>query len=141
MDKRREIPAAKPNAAPRADVDRVLRRIEQLGVDGEDAVEAAGMSRPTYFRLRRYEASVGSLRKLDEWAAREEGKRKKPGTPSGTEQDALLAEWAALGEQLLEADPGRFRTTLDGLRDVLESVKLTQRAFSKMFRATPDHER
>lgn len=141
MEKRREIPAQKPNAAPKSDVDRVLKRIEQLGVSGEDALEGAGYSRPTWFRFKKYETSVGTVRAVEEWAVKEEGKRRKPSAPTTTEQEALLAEWAKLGEQLLAADPARFHSTLDGLRDVLESVKLTQRAFSKMFRATPDGER
>jgi len=141
MEKRREISAVKPNAAPKSDVDRVLKRLEMLGVSGEDALEGAGYSRPTWFRFKKYETSIGTVRAVEEWALKEEAKRKRPSTPTSTEQQALMAEWLALGEQLLASDPARFHSTLDGLRDVLESVKLQQRAFSKMFRATPDGDR
>lgn len=142
MDKRREIPGSKrPNAAPKADVDRILQRFEQLGLDGEDAVEAAGFGRATYYRLKKYEASVGTVRKIDEWSLREANGRRKPSSPTGNEQEQLLAEWQRLGEQLMEADPARLTSTMDGVRDVLESVLLQQRAILKMLRATPGSDR
>lgn len=141
MEKRREIPAPKPNAAARSDADRVLVRIDALGMKGEDAVEAAGLGRATYFRLKKYEASVGTVRKIEEWLVKEEGRRRKPSSPSRSEQDQLLAEWAELGEALLEADPAQFATTFAGLRRLVESVKIRRDAIHQMFRATPGNER
>ena len=140
MEKRHEI-SAKPNAAPRAEVDRVRRRIEQLGVEFHEAVISAGLSRPTGFRLLNGTGSVASLRSIDEWAAKEETRLKHKPDISAEQQAAALAEWAELGRQLQAFDPARFATTLDGLRDVLESVKLQRQAIHKMFRATPDRER
>lgn len=141
MEKRREIPPKKPNAAPRADVDRVLRRIDQLGFGGEESVERAGFARATYFRLKRYEASVGTVRSIEEWAVKEEGRQRKPSTPTGPQEDALLKEWSDLGERLLAADPGQFTRTLEGLRDMVESLRLQQQAILKMFRANPEQDR
>lgn len=136
--KPREIP---PNAAAKADVDHVKRRIESLGLGWHDAIEKADLSRITGYRLLKGEASVASLRTLDEWVVREESRQSRPTLGTQDEAAALLEEWTRLGEELSRLDPTRFRQTLDGLRDVLESTKLTARAFSKMFRATPDHER
>lgn len=141
MDKRGEISAAKPNAATRADVERVKKRIEALGLSFHDAVEKAQLSRPTGFRLLKGEGSVASLRQLDEYAAREEARQKRTAPQTAEQQDAALEEWAQLGRELQAMDPERFASTLDGLRDVLESVKLQRAAFSKMFRATPDPRR
>lgn len=141
MDKRREIPAVKPNAAPRADVDRVSQRIASLGYDFHDAVEKAGISRATAYRFQSYTASVGKLRELEEWVVKEEARQKKPAQPTIEQQDAQQAEWAEIGRELARLDPQLFAATLDGLRDVLESVKLREQGIRKMFRATPDHDR
>ncbi len=141
MEKRRDTPSEKPMAAPSGDVKRVIGRIEAMGLSVEEVVSKAGLSRPTYFRFKKGEASVSTVRTIDEWVAREEGRRRIPSAGTKSQREELLAEWAALGEQLLEADPERFRSTMDGVRDMLEAARLTQRAFSKMFRATPDPER
>lgn len=141
MDKRREIPATKPNAAPRADVDRVSQRIASLGIDFHDAVEKAGISRATAYRFQNYTASVGKLRELEEWVVKEEARQRKPAQPTIEQQDAQQAEWAEIGRELARLDPALFAATLDGLRDVLESVKLREQGIRKMFRATPDHDR
>lgn len=141
MDKRREIPAAKPMAASRADTDRVIARIESLGLKVEDAVEAAGYKRATYFRLKKYEASVGTVRDLDEWLVKEESKRKKPGTPTGSEREALLAEWAELGERLMESAPDEFARMFEGLRVIAESVELRTRGFALINRVVPRNDR
>jgi molybdenum-dependent DNA-binding transcriptional regulator ModE len=143
MDKRREIPGSqKPNSAPRADVDRVLKRISELGLDVHVASKAAGLSRMTGYRFLDYEASVGSLRTLEEWVVKEEAKRQKTGATTTREQhDQLLAEWTRLGEELVQIAPARFADAMDGLRDMIESVRLQQRALHKMFRPTPDGER
>jgi hypothetical protein len=141
MEKRREIPAAKPNAAPKADADRVMARIENLGLKGEDVVEAAGFGRATYFRLKKYEASVATVRALDEWLVSEERRRSKPSAPTKGDEERLLAEWMQLGEQLMGLDPQRFVQAMDGLRDMVEGVRLQQSAILKMFRANPDHRR
>lgn len=140
MEKRQEI-SAKPNAAPRSEVERVRRRIDALGIDWHDAVTQAGLSRPTGFRLLNGQGSVASLRSVDEWAAKEEIRLKRKPDTNAEQQASALEEWAELGRQLQELDPARFATTLDGLRDVLESVKLQRQAIHKMFRATPDRDR
>jgi hypothetical protein len=142
MEKRREIPAAtKPNAAARADVDRVRQRIESLGMDFHDAVESAGMSRPTGYRFLKGEGSVGKLRELEEWVVKEERRLKRPPQPTADEQDAMQLEWAEIGRELARVDPVLFGQALDGLRDMLGSVKLRDQAIRKIFRATPDADR
>ncbi len=110
-------------------------------MDWLDAVEKAGLGRATGYRFFKGKASVAKLRELEAWVVGEEKRLKRPSVGTKEEQDERLAEWVKLGEQLLRADPGRFADTLDGLRDVLESVKLTQSAFQKMFRATPEGDR
>jgi hypothetical protein len=141
MEKRREIPAPKnPNAPSRSDVERVRGRITALGLDWIDACEKAGLGRATAYRLLKGEASIGKLRELEEWVVKEEAKQHKPALGTKDEQDGKLSEWSSLGEELMRLDPARFADTLDGLRDVLASVKLTRSAFQKMFRATPDGE-
>lgn len=137
MEKRRESPAPKPNAAPRADAERVLKRIEDLGIKGEDAFEAAGLSRPTYFRMKKYEASVGTVRKIEEWLLGEERRRQKPEGPSKSEEERLMAEWAQLGEDMLATNPARFRHMLESLREVVDAERRMQQAEAKAFRATP----
>jgi hypothetical protein len=145
MEKRREIPgqkldADKPNAAPRADTDRVLQLLDQLGITTEKAFvdKFQISSRASYYRLKKFELSLGGVREIEEWLVREAQRRRLDIAPSRTEQSELLAEWARLGEQLLAADAAQFRSTLDGLRDMVESARLQQLAISKMFRATPD---
>lgn len=145
MEKRREISATKPNAAPRADVDRVAKRVVALGYESiVAAVEKAnvpGVSRSTAYRFKDYTASVGKLRALEEWVVKEEARLGKRPQPSNEEQDAQQAEWAQIGIELARLDPARYEATLDGLRDLLESVKLREQGIRKMFRATPDHDR
>lgn len=142
MEKRGQIPTAqKPNAAAKADVERIRQRVSDLGTEWNEAVKAAGLGYATGYRFLKGEASVASLRTLEEWVVKEELRRKKTPAPSPAEQDARLAEWLDLGRELMASDPRRFDVTLDGLRDVLQSVKLQQSAFRKMFRATPDDER
>lgn len=139
MEKRREIPGPQTkNAAPRADHERVLGLLDQLGFGTEKAfVEQLGRSRATFYRLKKYDATTAMVRELEEHLVREAQKRNVPTAPTGTEQDALIVQWRELGEQLLAADPQRFYSTLDGLRDMVESTKLQQQAITKMFRATP----
>jgi hypothetical protein len=140
MEKRGQIPA-KPNSAPKADVDRVKARVEGLGLDWHDAVKSAGLSYATGYRFLKYEGSVGKLRELEEWVAREEVRKKRPPLPTAVEQDQRLADWLELGQQLAEVDPQHFQRVLEGLKDVLEASKLTQNAFRKMLRVTPDADR
>lgn len=140
MEKRGQIPA-KPNSAPKADVDRVKARIAALGLDWHDAVKEAGLSYATGYRFLKYEGSVGKLRELEEWVVKEESRRKRPPQPTVAEQDARMAEWLELGQQLAKVDPQHFQMVLEGLRDVLEASRLTQSAFRKMLRATPDPDR
>jgi len=140
MEKRGQIPA-KPNAAPKADVDRVRARVEALGLDWHDAVKSSGLSYSTGYRFLNYEGSVGKLRTLEEWVVKEEAKRKQPARPTIAESDAQSAEWLELGRQLADLDPAQFQVVLEGLRDIVEATKLTQAAFRKMLRATPDPER
>ncbi len=138
MGTTKQIP---PNAAPRADVERVRRRAEGLGMELVLAAQDAGLSRATAFRFQSGEASVGSLRKVDEWLTKQESKRHVPTAGTKDAQSELVAQWTELGEKLMRLDPARFGSTLDGLRDLVESLELQQRAISKMFRATPDSER
>jgi hypothetical protein len=143
MDKRGQIPGKSPppNAAPKADVDRVRARVDALGYEWHDAIKRAGLSYSTGYRFLNYEASVGKLRELEEWIVREESKRNRKPLPTGEEQDERLAEWATIGAELMKSDPQRFNEVLDGLRDVLEATKLTQNAFLKILRATPGNDR
>ena len=145
MEKRREIPGHKsggdkPNAAPKADHDRVIQLLDQLGWNNEKAFvdEFRVSSRATYYRIEKYEVSLAKIREIEERLVLEAQRRKLDVAPTRTEQSDLLAEWTQLGELLLAADPGQFRSTLDGLRDMVESARLQQQAISKMFRATPD---
>jgi hypothetical protein len=140
MEKRGQIPA-KPNSAPKVDVDRVKARIEALELDWHDAVKSAGLSYATGYRFLKYEGSVGKLRQLEEWVLKEELRRKKTPQPTAAEQDAQFAEWMELGQQLSSVDPEHFQRVLEGLRDVLEAARLTQSAFRKMLRVTPDTDR
>lgn len=130
MEKRREIPAAQTkNSAPRADVERVLALLDRLGFGTENAfVEKLGRSRATFYRLKKHDVTVSMLREVEEHLVREAQSRNENVAPTRTERDALLEEWRALGEELLVADPGRFSATLDGLRDMVESTQLQQRA-------------
>jgi hypothetical protein len=104
-------------------------------------VKAAGLSYATGYRFLKYEGSVGKLRELEEWVVKQEAKRDRPPMPTGVEQDARLAEWSELGAELMRLDPQRFNEVFEGLRDVLEAAKLTQSAFLKILRATPDPKR
>lgn len=137
-EKRQQIP---PNAAPRADVELLKKRVADLGYEWIDAIEKAGLGRATAYRFLKGTASVGSLRSAEEWVVKEEAKRRKPSVGTKDEQSDLVAEWMRLGESLMRHDPEQFLRTLDGLRDLVGSVELQQRAISKMFRATPDTER
>lgn len=130
-----------PNAAPRADVESMRKRVERLGMEWVDALHDAGISRATAFRFLNGKASVASLRRLDEWLLRQEQKKRVPTAGTKDAQDAAITQWTELGEKLMKLDPARFRGTLDGLRDLVESLELQHRAIGKMFRATPDHER
>lgn len=146
MDKRRDTTSGKaekkPMAAEPAEVQRVIRRLEAMDLNTEEAVtRGARISHATYFRFKNGAASVAKVRDIDEWAAREEQKRRVPSAGTKSQRDELLAEWATLGETLLEADPERFKITMDGIRDMLEAARLQQRAIAKMFRATPEPER
>lgn len=141
MEKRKEIPAEKPNAAAKADVERVRERIDRLEIDFHDAVKRAGFSKPTGYRLLNAEASVGTLRELEEWVVKEERRRKQPPQPTSEEIDARLVEWNDLGRELMQLEPQQFDASLDGLRDLVQSIKLRDRAITKMFRATPGADR
>lgn len=140
MEKRGQIPA-KPNAATKSDVERVRARVAALGYEWHDAIKRAGLSYATGYRFLNYEASVGKLRELEEWVVKEEGKRNRPVLPTAAEQDERIAEWSKLGDALMKADPQRFQEVLEGLRDVVEAARLTQLAFLKILRATPDPKR
>lgn len=137
-EKRTSIP---PNAAPRADVELLRRRVEDLGYEWNEAIEKAGLGRATAYRFLKGTASVGSLRAAEEWVVKEESKRRKPSVGTKDEQSDLVAEWMRLGESLMKHDPAQFLRTLDGLRDLIGSIELQQRAITKMFRATPDSDR
>ena len=137
MEKKRQISAVDSgprNAASKSDVERVVKRIEKLGLKLADAVTGAGYERATYFRLKKGKASVGTLRDVEEWVVSEETKRGEPTLGTKSDQDALLAEWTSIGDELMGLSPARYLTTLDGLRDVLDSERLAQRAAKKIFR-------
>lgn len=137
-EKRREIP---PNAAPRSLIDGVLKRATAVSGDIHKAVKLAGLSRATGYRIKDGTASLASVRELDEWLLSQERKQKIPTAGTDDERAAALAEWAALGEKLLDVDPGRFAATIDGVRDIVDAVEKMQGAIHKMFRATPDPKR
>lgn len=128
----RKIP---PNAPSRSELDRVKKRVIDLGREWHEFADAADVSRPVAYALLRGEGSVASLRKIDELAAREEAKR-----PTATKNSKVnrAAEWAALGAELAELDPDRFEKMLDGLRDLVKAKRMEDAAILKMFRATPD---
>lgn len=130
-----------PNAAPRADVEAMKKRVERLGLDWVDALNDAGISRATAFRFLNGQASVASLRRLDEWLLKQEQKKRILSPGSKTVQDSAIARWTELGEKLMALEPERFREILDGLTEYVGGVEMQQRALSKMFRATPDPER
>jgi hypothetical protein len=141
MEKRKEIPGPKPNAAPKADVDRVRDRLERLGLDLVAAAIQAGMGRATGYRFKNYTASIGKLRELEEWVVKEELKRRIPTQPTNDEKDARIVEWNQLGHELMQIEPHQFAASLEGLRDLVQSIKLRDRAIHKMFRATPEGDR
>jgi hypothetical protein len=142
MENRREIPGATKNAASRSDHERVFALLDQLGLNTENGfVDKLGRSRATYYRLKKFNATTAMVREVEEALVREAQRRNQTTAPTRTEHDELIAQWCELGEQLLSADPARFHSTLDGLRDMVESTKLQQQAIHKMFRATPDPSR
>jgi hypothetical protein len=142
MEKRREISGAKkPNAAPRADVDRVIQRIKRLNMSGVKALKAAGFSRPTWFRLKKYDASTGTVRDLEEWLLKQEVRHGDLPQPTKSEEDALLDDWNRLGEELIEFDANAFRERVAGLRKLVEGVRLQRQGLRQMFGTTPDDER
>lgn len=142
MDKRKEIPAkSKPNAASKSDVDRALARAAALGLDIHVAMERAGLSYATRYRVIGYSASVATLRKFEEWLVKEESKRRLPARPTSEQQDENVSEWGRLGQELSQIDPVRFSQALEGIRDLVDGIKLEERGIRKMFRGTPDAER
>lgn len=137
MANRREIPTdQKPNAAPRSDVDRVVARIKALGIEYHSAVKQARLSRQTGYRLLGYTASVGTLRKLEEWVVAEEHRQNKAAAFTKDQGEQLLEGWQQLGEELLSLDPAGFAIAADSLRDVIESIRIGKRAADKMLLAT-----
>ncbi|HET9748352.1 MAG TPA: hypothetical protein VFS06_03525 [Casimicrobiaceae bacterium] len=131
MDKQREIP---PHAAPRDFVDRVKKRVEAIGVSFHDAVEKAGVSRNTGYKLLRGEGSLGSLRRIEDWLVREEAKR---GPQEKLSKDEM-AEWADLGRELQKLDQQRFEAMLVGLRELVAVRKREDEVLRQMFRPNPD---
>lgn len=129
-DKTPQVRDLPPNAAPAAEVERVRTRLERLGIKWHEAVEAAGLSRNTGFTLLRGLGSIASLRRIDEWAAREESR--KPMSTMKSQQNKQT-EWAALGAELADLDPARFDTMLDGLRDFVKAKRDESGALLKMF--------
>lgn len=134
MEKRGEIP---PNAAPRESVSAVKERIEALGVNFHEAVKSAGLTRNTGYKLLRGTASLGSLRKVEDWLVREEAKR---GPREKSEPDDL-AEWAGLGRDLRELDPQRFVAMLEGVREIVAARKREREVLARIFRPTPNYEK
>lgn len=111
-------------------------RILRLGIDFHAAVKDAGISRPTGYTLLRGTASVGTLRRLEDWVVRQESKRGGAQPRDGSA--VQLDEWTQLGRELAELDPDDFDRTIDGLRDLIAAKKLQATAIRKMFRATPE---
>lgn len=134
-EKAREIP---PNAAPRADVDRVKGRIKALGLEWHEACDKAGIARNTSYTLKRYQASVGTLRKLEEWVVKQEHARGAKPVHTASDGDRNVEAWAELGRELLELDPDGFQARLDGLRQFVKAKRDQEAAIRKMFRATPE---
>lgn len=128
---------ARPNAAPKADVDDVRKRVEALGLDFVDTVEGI-LSRNTAYTLLRYEGSVGSLRKVQDWLVKKEADRSAERPKS---KIAPISEWTAIGEALLELDRDKFDTILDGLRDILRARKIEEGGIAKISRPNPDRSR
>lgn len=137
MDKHGEAHRTRPNAASRDAVEDAKRRVQALGISWHDAVREAGLSRNTGFTMLRYEASVASLRKLEEWLVVEESRRPKRTTSKG----GLISEWASLGEEMSELDPTLFEQMLEGIREVVKAERQKEGAFHKIFRANPDRRR
>jgi hypothetical protein len=135
MDKRVEIP---PNAPPRDRVEDAKARIARLDREWHEVGEAAGVSYAVRYALLRGKGSLGSLRKIEDWLAREEAKQSasKPAARAD-----MLEEWRELGNQLQELDAQQFAAALEGLRDLVQSFKLRASGIRKMLRATPDNDR
>jgi hypothetical protein len=135
VEKPREIP---PNAAPRSEIDRVRARVAALGFEWHDAVSKAGIARNTGYTLLRGIASVGTLRKLEEWVVKQEHARGAKPARAASEDEKDVEAWAELGRELLELDPDGFKARLDGLRQFVKAQKDQEAAIRKMFRATPE---
>jgi hypothetical protein len=128
----RKIP---PNAPSKSELDRVKKRVSDLGREWHEFATEAEVSRPVSYALLRGEGSLASLRKIDEHASKEEARR--PAQAKNTKANRS-SEWAALGAELAELDPDEFDQMLDGLRDLMRAKRLEREAKIKMFRATPD---
>lgn len=138
----RPAKSAPPNAAPKAQVDDVFRRIDALGIDWKVAVEKAEIGIATGYRLKKYTASVGSLKRLEDWLLKaEKAEFAQPAGVASEKFTTRLGEWMALGKELCDVDPEQFDQMLDGLRDLVKFERMREGALLKIFRANPDRRR
>lgn len=141
MEKRGEIPGAKTkersyaNAAPIDAVDKVRERVEALGYEWKKAIELAGVSRNVGYTLLRGEGSLASLRKVEDWVAREQAKQKTTAAKRSPRD-----EWMALADELESLGGDELANTIEGLQEYIRAEKRRRAALRKMFRATPDYE-
>lgn len=141
MAKRDEIPDAKKpertykHAASVEQVEALRSRVEALGVGWHDGVAAAGVSRNVGFTLLRGQGSVGSLRTIEVWVARQEELKRNDLVREPREA------WAALGVELEGLGADELATTIEAVREYIAAEKRRRAAFSKLLRVTPEPNR
>ena len=121
-----------PNAASKESIDRLRRRIEDgLKLKFTDGIQEAGLSHATAFRMVKYDASVGSVKRVDEWVRKREIDL---GIRSSDQQARMVDEWAELGAELSRLDPADFEERLAALHDYVRAKKMLSEASKRLGR-------
>ncbi len=120
------------NAAPKDDVEKLRDEIEATGLDWHEAVQRAKLSRNVGYTLLRGEGSVGSLRTIQEWWAKE-GPARRPNR-------SVREEWNAIADELEALGPDELAGKIEALGEYVRAEKRKRAALLKLFRATPERE-
>ncbi len=132
---------AKPNAADPVVVKLAQRRAADLGVQWEDVLERAELSRTTGWRLTTGEASAASIKKIERAL---EAFEQEKGVAVIDSRGARLREWNELGAELLLLDDANPFTTFNEMigrvRKVVEAKKAEADAMSALSHPLPTRE-